>query len=404
MRTVRDSQQLADNVLSLRLPYMTREASKSDLARTVSVLPHLRYVDLPAGFYSDEPSSYALKQELMVKCPDIRRMVYTRGSEATFSQIAGSALWKSLENLELSDLQVEEGTLRHVLSTFPALKSLKMENLPQIGDSVFTPTRSLPMFPPITKLVVRDMLSITAGGLANHLSNTHNQSALETLVLLQCGVRPETLHIVLARAPRLANLTIEFNVDRSLLAQDIPLLASRSVKTFHYEISSISSPSGMQHVTKSYYDYLMSSLKANYLPALRNLYVLDSQFPDTLLLVPPPRVFGGGEGGLQSPSSSGPGLQQPLTLYTKGMDEFEWNVTQFEPVSSGRRTSVTRPLSFHSAQLSPRWGGDARQSMVVGNGFGGFLAVPVDEGRPTSSGGGGTSRGNKRDSKYDIWR
>lgn len=377
---------------------MTREASKSDLARTISVLHNLRYVDLPAGFFIDDASSYALKQELTANCPDMRRMTYAHGSEMSFSQIVGSSLWRNLEILELSNLQVEESALRQVLSSFPALRNLKMENMPSIGDSLFSPNQYLPTFPPIVKLTIRNMPAITAGGLADHLSAPQTQHALKELVLVQSGIRPESVHTVCSRAPRLESLTLELEVDRSFLAQEVPLLASRSLKTMHYEIT-CSSTTGLQSVTKSYYDYLMSSLKANNLPSLRNLYVLDSTFADLLLLAPPPRLFGGGENGLQS---VGPGLQYPLTLYTKGMDEFEWNVTEFEPVSSGRRSSTTRPVSFHSAQLSPQWGGDARQSVLVGNGFGGYLAVPVDEGRPMSS---GSIRGsNKRDSKYDLWR
>ncbi|KAK2798418.1 hypothetical protein FQN49_008973, partial [Arthroderma sp. PD_2] len=74
MRTVRDSRALGCMVKSLRMPYMTREASKSELARTISVLPNLRYVDLPAGFFSDDASSQTLKHELLARCPDIRRM------------------------------------------------------------------------------------------------------------------------------------------------------------------------------------------------------------------------------------------------------------------------------------------------------------------------------------------
>ncbi|EEA24100.1 hypothetical protein TMatcc_007174 [Talaromyces marneffei ATCC 18224] len=399
MRTVRDSRKLANTVLSLRLPYMTREASKSDLARTISVLHSLRYVDLPAGFFTDDPSSYALKQELIANCPDIRRMTYAHGSEMGFSQIVDSSLWKNLESLELSNLQVEESALRQALSSFPALKSLNMENISSIGDSLFMPNQFLPTFPPIAKLTIRNMSAITAGGLADHLSAPQTQHALKELVLVQCGVRPESLHTIFSRAPQLANLTLELEVVKSFLAQEIPLLASRSLKTVHYEITCSSSSTGLQPVTKSYYDYLMSSLKANNLPSLRNLYVLDSQFADILLLAPPPRLFGGGENGFQS---LGPGLQHPLTLFTKGMDEFEWNVTEFEPASSGRRASMTRPVSFHSAQLSSRWGGEARESVIVGNGFGGYLAVPVNEGRPMSSGG---IRGhNTRDSKYDLWR
>ena len=94
------------------------------------------------------------------------------------------------------------------------------------------------------------------------------------------------------------------------------------------------------------------------------------------------------------------GLSQPLNVYSKGLDEFEWNFTPYDPSPEfGRRDSRTRPVSFHEAQLNRSWGGDARKSVLVGNGFGGFLAVPAEEQRPMSSQGY-----HKRSSKQDIWR
>ena len=141
----------------------------------------------------------------------------------------------------------------------------------------------------------------------------------------------------------------------------------------------------------------MSSLLSGSLPALLDLYVRDANFPDTLLLSPPPRLFGGGESRSRSN-----GLNQALSVYSKGMDELEWNFTTYEPLGpSGRRTSVTRPVSFHGAQLSPAWGGEARRSVLVGNGFGGFLAVPADEERPKT---GGSWRHGAGGGKQDLWR
>ncbi|KAH8701997.1 F-box domain protein [Talaromyces proteolyticus] len=405
MRTVRDSSQFANMVFSVRLPYMTRESSKSELARTISVLPHLRYVDLPAGFFSDDVSSYTLKQELMANCPEIRRMTYAHGSEGSFSRIPGSGLWKSLEVLELSDLQIEESTLRLVLSSFPILQSLKLDNLQAVRDSVFMPTQSLPPFPAVKKLIICKMPQLTANGLATHLSIRQNRDALTNLVLVQTGVLAESLHLLLSQASQLTSLTLEAVVERLFPVQDVPLLASKSVKTLHYEIATATSSYGMQPVSGSYYKYLLASLTSNSLPALRQLYVLDAHFADSLLYSPPPR-FGA--------QAAGYGITQSLSLYTKGIDELEWNLTEFEPISppsqtsplsqlspsSANRASATRPVSFHAAQLSTRWGGDARESVVVGNGFGGFLAVPVNEGRPKSTEG----CSYKRSSKYDMWR
>lgn len=378
---------------------MTRETSQADLARTVSVLRNLRYVDLPAGFFTDDSSSFALRQELMVKCPDIRRMTYARGSEASFSEVVSSARWKNLESLELSSLQIEEITLRQVLAAFPSLQLLKMSNLPAITDSVFTPNHFIPSLPPISKLHVRNMSAITADGLAAHLSDPCNQQALVEIVLAGCGVSPESLNQIFSRAPRLLVFKLSTVVNKTFPVYEIPPLVSNSLKTMHYEISgSSSSASGLQNLAKPYYCYLITSLMSNYLPFLRNLYVLDPSFADVLLLSLPPQLLTGTENTMHSRAS---GLQRPLTLYAKGVDDFEWIMTEIQPTSSGRRCSRSRPMSLHSAQLSPRWGGAARQSMVVGNGFGGFLAVPKDEGGPVSGGWGG---GKKRDSRYDLWR
>jgi hypothetical protein len=410
MKTVRESSHLADLVLSLRLPYMTREASKADLARTVSVLHHLRYVDLPAGFYSDDVSSYTLKQELMGRCPDIRHMTYAHGSEGSFSRIPGSGLWVSLEVLELSDLHIDESTLRLVLDSFKALKSLKMDSLNAVTDSVFASTHSLPPFPPLETMVLRNMPHLTATGLATYLSLPTNRDSLKNLTLTQTGILPEELHVLVSKASRLVSLTLEATVDRSFPVVDVPLLASNSVHKLNYEISSANGSYGAQPVSGSYYKYLLASLTSRSLPELRELYVLDPHFADKLLFTPFQQL------SLRDEITSQPasqGLSQPLSLFSKGIDEMDWSLTQIGPISpqasqlsspssssSGRGASVTRPVSFHVAQLSPAWGGEARRSVAVGNGFGGFLAVPVDEARPRSSSGGGY----KRQSKYDMWR
>ncbi|KAL1998756.1 hypothetical protein VTN02DRAFT_5623 [Thermoascus thermophilus] len=394
MRTVRERRDLAALVLSLRMPYMTREASKAVLARTVSVLPGLRYVDLPAGFYADEPSSLALKQELMARCPEIRRMRYAAGAEATFAAVPGSRLWANLEVLELSSLDVEPTTLRRVLSAFPLLQDLTLEHLPWADDSLFAPVSAVPPFPPLQRLSLLDVPNITASGLATYLSNPQTRGVLAHLTLSNTGVLPHTLHAILLAAPGLRSLSISQEVSRAFPLEHIPPLSSRSLRMLHYEITSPGSSYGLQPTASTYYAYLMSSLTSNALPALQDLYVRDATFPETLLLAPPPRIFSGGD-----PQPRHRGLNRPLNVYSKGMDELEWNFTPYEPPATrGRRDSTTRPVSFHGAQLSPSWGGEARRSVLVGNGFGGFLAVPVDEGRPKSSGGW------KSEGKQDLWR
>ena len=395
MRTVRDSQYLGNLVLSLRMPYMMREANKSEIARTVSVLPNLQYVDLPAGIYSDDASCRALKQELMARCPDIRRMSYRHGSEGSFAQLPGSRLWMNMEVLEISGLQVEASILRLALASLPKIRDLTLENLPWLEDSALAPSQSLPAIPALQRFCLQDTPNVTVKGITAYLSAPGNRKALQSLTLSSTGVAPSTLHAILSAAPNLRELLVIQEVTHLFPVEKIPPLSSPSLQLLHYEITSPSASYGIQPVSASYYTYLISSLLSKSLPTIRDLYVRDAQFPETLLLAPPPRLFGGGENG---PQAIG-GLRQSLNVYSKGMDELEWNFTPYDPFfTRGRRDSTTRPVSFHEAQRCQSWGGDARKSVLVGNGFGGFLAVPADDGRPRSSGGW------KRDSRQDLWR
>lgn len=399
MRSVRESQGLGNMVLSLRMPYMTREANKANIARTISVLPHLRFVDLPTGLYSDEPSCAALKEELMARCPELRRMTYRHGAEGSFARLPGSQLWVYLEKLELAGLQIEAGILRNGLAAFPRLHDLTLDDLPWLDDAAFAVNGSLPAFPALQQLTIRDTPNITASGLAAFLSSPVNRAALQSLALASTGVLPSTLHQILAAAPQLQSLSIVQEVSRSFPIEQVPPLTSNALRLLHYEITSETENHGLPPVAGSYYAYLTSSLISGSLPALRDLYVRDAEFPDTLLLAPPPppRLFVDGKNGPQTVRG---GLSQPMNVYSKGLDELEWNFTPYDPGSSfGRSGTRTRPVSFQEAQLSRSWGGDARKSVLVGNGFGGFLAVPADEDElPKSSGG------SKRASRQDLWR
>lgn len=362
---------------------MTREACKSDLARTVSVLHNLRYVDLPEGFFNDDPTCNALRQELQVSCPEIRRMRYGPGSERSFASLARNRVWRSMEVLELSGIQLEPADLVVVLASFPALHELKLVDLPWLDDSVFRPNPSFPGLPPIQRLTFSSTPQVHAAGLAAYLSRPETREVLTELNLSQTGVLPHHLYLILSKAPYLESVSITAEVSRSLpLDPPTPALASNSLKTLHYEISSDRSTKRNLHPpTTTYYTYLASSLLSSALPQLTSLYVLDPSFPETLLLTPPQRPFA------ESPSSqhagnSLAGLTSPLSIYTKSSNDLEWNFTSISPPtqSSPGRRSATRPISLMGAEsLSPAWGGSARRSVIVGNGLGGFLAVPSEE-------------------------
>lgn len=385
-RTVRDNQSLAIQVEFLKMPYMTRETCIADLARTVSVLPNLKYVDLPDGIYSDDRSCTTLEQELEARCPDLRKAKYVHGAERSFALLSQSRPWQNLEILELARLQVEPKTLVSVLASFPALHELRLEDLPMIDDSIFQQNPSTLAFPPITKLVLQSTPRLTAGGFEAYLSRPETREVLTHLALLDTGVLPCELYRILATSPYLKSLRINHTVQRALPAPTVPPVASRSLETFHFEIESPStSPHDLQPPSESYYQYLSSSILAGSFPSLISLYALSTSLP-TLLLPPPAAPFANS----QTPSS---GLRQPLMLYTKSIPEHDWYLTVISPPTSINRrgsATATRPISFYngSTQLGPQWGDKARNSVIVGNGFGGFLAVPSEDGpRPSSSGG-----------------
>lgn len=78
----------------------------------------------------------------------------------------------------------------------------------------------------------------------------------------------------------------------------------------------------------------------------------------------------------------------------------EWSFSRVQPAARGRRASATALRPVSSAGLDAAhasWGGPGtRRSVIVGNGFGGFLAVPVDD--------AGNEQDKKRGSQYDMWR
>ncbi|KKY24855.1 putative f-box domain protein [Diplodia seriata] len=163
-RTVRDNQYLAETVEVLKLPYMTREISKADLARTVSVLPNLRYVDLPDGFYSGDAGSHTLRQELQVRGNNLRKMKYDAGSEQLFEMLI-QGFWQRIEVLELSRLRIEPVTMRRILACLPHLSDLKISESPWLNDSMFERAPNVPEFPALERLTLDEMPGVTANGL-----------------------------------------------------------------------------------------------------------------------------------------------------------------------------------------------------------------------------------------------
>ncbi|KAF2769689.1 hypothetical protein EJ03DRAFT_335976 [Teratosphaeria nubilosa] len=427
-RTVRDVERLADQVVLLKLPYMTRETAKGDLARTVSALPNLHYVDLPDGFFTGDPSCVALRQELQARCPDIRKMSYRAGSEDALEPLAHRH-WQSIQILELSALAVEPATLRIVLGSLPILHELTLSDMSWVDDTIFQSSPGqLPDFPPLQALKLENTPNLTANGICDFLNAPQNREILSSLSLSGTGVAVQDLHRILWCASNIHHLAILDTVSKSLslaASSQLPPLTSTSLTTLHFEITSSEEVHGLQKPAESYYAYLATSLQQNASPNLTTLYVRDPQFPELLITPRIPPFGSDSTRSLKSKSSNlststtsrlgststSPAIQPPipnnntpfhqtLEIFSKGIDELEWVFTSFHPTTSNQPHSSPlsggRPLSAYSASrgLGPQWahggfGGEARKSVIVGNGFGGFLAVPSEEvPRPMTANGG----------------
>jgi hypothetical protein len=420
--TLKDNRAIAQAVNFIKIPYMTRETCKPDLARAISACPNLLYVDLPDGCFHGDASCNLLMQELQEDCRHIRKMRYERGGEASF-ELLTLRKWAELEVLQVSGLQIEPLLLRKVLGSLAYLRELELSKIGWLSDEIFQPDRAVPAFPVLKKLTLKKTPGITAAGLCNYLSEPLVAHHLSSLTLDETGVPVDHLYEIVNAGRHLEWLSIVATVSAGL-SGSLPPLASNSLRSLSYEITSASSAHTSLHPpAESYYGYLIQCLQANSLPTLRTLYVRDENFPETLALAPPVPSFAAGS---KNPFQRG--FDQQLEVYTKGNDDTqEWAFTSLGSPTmsddSGRRGSFTgnRPLSSYSAHkgLGPSWGqGDARKSIVLPNGVGGFLAVPADIGTPerprTSSGadpgfeknrGSWYNRGHeRRGSRADLWR
>jgi hypothetical protein len=417
-RTVRENQYIGQRVRILKLPYMTREACKAEIARTVSVCPNIEYIDLPDGFYNGDTTCHTLRQEVQARCPHLRKMKFQEGSEQLMESLL-QGYFQELRVLEINRIQIEPTIFRRLLGNLPWLSEITFSHTPWLNDTIFHSVPGIPDFPALDTLKLHKVSNLTAHGLEQYLSNPLCRDVFNTLHIKDCpSLTVQTLHIILRAATSLRTLEYILTVSASLPIEPIPPLTSHSLHSLKFEITS-SSQNHMYPPADSYYQYLTNSLLAHALPRLRKLYVRDPNFPESLTIAPPIRPFADG------PQQQPRGFSQPLEVFSKGMDELEYIFTSIVPPDpvTGRRGSMVggRPLSSYSAHkgLGPQWGGDARKSVVVPNGFGGFLAIPAENERPRSAGhishGHSMSNGSvrsfmgsygkeRRSSRADLWR
>ncbi|CAK7236295.1 hypothetical protein SBRCBS47491_009589 [Sporothrix bragantina] len=363
-RTLRDdpTQRLGRCVQFLKIPYMLRESRHADIARTVSVLPNLRYVDLPEGLFMDEPVYITLKLEIQAKCPDIRKMTYMAGAERSLEALASGNLWRNLEVLELVKIGMDPAMMRHVLGSLPNLRALKVTELESgphaFADEVLaTSVSSSPSFgvgagqqngylsdpPPLEELVLTGTRRLTSDGLLEYLGRADTGHTIKVLTLNGTGVKPWTLRNILALAPYLRHLTVVDQVSVALPVaagtKDIQPLSSSSLKTLNYEIAPAQGVSPYAGVTRSYYNYLSGSILSGGLPGLRAVYVRDAQFPESLLGdLPLPGPIGGAAFG-DFGGGGGANNRRPASASASS--------------ASGTLSAINSPMSTGSLGLGP---------------------------------------------------
>jgi hypothetical protein len=286
----------------LKTPYMTRESHHVELARTIAMLPNLKYVDLPKDTFSD-PAYAALCLLVQARCPNVRKAIYPSGSMDSFAQLALDNIWPHLEVLELHGLEIDPNTLREYLACLANLRALKVSETDTLSDEVFVFDDRRPPLPTVEELILEDTPSLTAAGIVDYLSFYDTPSfhgipgkSLKVLTLKDTGVQPWTLQDVLIMAPSLKTLVIQSKVsDQFPTTEPIHPLAHNQLRTLRFEISAQSS--ARPYTTREYYSYLANSILAGGFPELRRLYVLNEQFPELLQNLPPPMTsFAGGRG------------------------------------------------------------------------------------------------------------
>ena len=452
-RTLReDPTRLGARVQFFKTPYMLRESSTADIARTIAVLPNLRYVDLPEGLFADEPAFSTLRLEVQARCRNLRKMTYMAGAERSLEMLARGNLWNNLEVLELIRVNMDAVRMRHVLGGLPCLRALKVTETRSFADDLFVDNENLPHFPALAEIVLKKTPRITEAGIVELLSRPDASSALRVLSLWKTGVKPTRLQDILEHAPNLKTLSIHDTVDSAIPSgAGLRRLASRSLETVRFEVSNSTEDGPYSSAAASHYTYLASSILAGGLPRLRAVYVQDVTFPDQLMGInlPPPMPSRPGPGGHRASSSLGgasqfgsdlplPAPRRPadtanrfssnnpfagtgslthaIEVFTKGDESMDWSFVQVKPLASygpGSRfggAGGQRPTSSYglgSDVTGMGWNsGGARRSVMVGNGTGGFLALPGGESRgqdeeewPRPKSSAGEKGGSK-----DLWR
>lgn len=373
-RTFQESESIPALVWLLKLPYMTRETCKQDLARLVSLLPNLRYVDLPDGIYSDDSSCASLKAILYTRCSDLRKMTWMPGSEKNFVDLWYEPPWVSLEVVELSNMKIENGDLVQALSSMPYLRHLKLKDMQWATDEVFDPAFEFGQFRAIKSLELEGSTNITIDGLCTYLSRPEVQKTLESLTLTNTSIPAHLIYRILPLATSLISLSVNQTISRVIPRAEVQLLSSPTLTHLSYEI--IGEDTRLTRPAPSYYAYLSESLWAGGLPSLTDLYVRETTFHKRLQNEP---------NGANAGVFAAGGWTQKMTVFEKDLDHMNW--TKYRVGTLGNGKLLVSPIYERptTSAFNSDFETDNRSSL---------LTVP------------GSNMGikEKRSSRQDLWR
>ncbi|KAI5780907.1 hypothetical protein EDC01DRAFT_667688 [Geopyxis carbonaria] len=335
-RTFQENEAISNTAQFLKMPYMTRETCKADLARLVSLTPALRYVDLPETVFGHGDD--ALRSTLLARCPELRKMAWTAGAERTFSDLARETPWPALEVATVANMQIEDVDLVRSLRALPALQDLTLRSLPWLSDGAFDPSAA--PLPPLSRFTLDSITTVSLPGLSAYLSRPIVSASLTHLALFNTALTPAQLPQLLPLLPALKTLSYRTAVGRALPHPPPPPLASPALQTLHYLITpDATAAAAGRNPGDSHYAHLAASLPS--LPALTRVYVRDPSF-HTRLAAP----------------AAAPPRATALTIHEKAADHQDWSRYTLSPPPSSAPGG--------KAELKPVW--DLPRNSLVASG------------------------------------
>ena len=330
-RTIQENEQIANTVLYLKAPFWVREGCKQELALLVSLIPNVRYIDIPQSVYTGDNSG-PLLATMRSRSSQLRLMGWRAGGEHSLMQIASEQPWKMLEVISLSNLKLDDTQIQSVLASLPQLKSVTLEEMAYITDTLFDSSNESIGFPLIKSLVIQECPKLTIAGIKQYLILQCTDPTLEELTLTNAGVIPDHLNSILDIAPVLRVLSITCAVSKPCPpAAQLRYLSSKSLKKITYDVTNCDSSQGLTAGAPSYYQYLADSLCSGTLPSLNKLYVNEARFATRTRGTYTPRTRDANSSDRGStytspymtPNNSG-FTEQKVDIYCKGHSEVTW--------------------------------------------------------------------------------